>query len=83
MSGEALKLLKAALKLSPKERAAFAGSLLQSLDEAVDSGADAAWEVEIARRVKDIDDGKVKLIPWSTVRRRLSSKLAPRRHGSR
>ena len=83
MSGETLKLLKAALKLSPKERAAFAGSLLESLEEPSDPGAEAAWEIEIARRVKDIDDGKVKLIPWSTVRRRLFSKLAPRRHDSR
>lgn len=83
MSGEARKLLKAALRLSAKERAAFAGSLLQSLDEAPDSGVEAAWAAEISRRVKEIDEGKVRLIPWSTVRRRLSRHLTPRRNGRR
>ena len=71
MSGEARKLLKAALRLSVKERADFAGSLIQSLAEGGDSGTDAACAAEITRRLKEIDDGKVKLIPWSTVQRRL------------
>jgi putative addiction module component (TIGR02574 family) len=29
---------------------------------------DAAWEKEIARRVKEIDDGTAELIPWEEVR---------------
>lgn len=82
MSGEARKLLKAALRLSVRERADFAGSLIQSLEEAEgDPGADAAWAAEITRRVKEIDDGKVKLIPWSTVQRRLRRRLASRPDG--
>lgn len=81
MSGEARKLLKAALRLSVKERADFAGTLIQSLDEGGDSGTDAAWAAEITRRVKEIDDGKVKLIPWSTVQRRLRRRLASRPDG--
>ena len=52
-------------------RAAVAGSLLESLDDQVDEGAVAAWEAEIARRLNELDTGKVKLIPWATVRRRL------------
>ena len=71
MSGEARKLLKAALKLSSKERAAFAGSLLMSLDRKVDKDAEAAWELEIARRVSDLDAGKAKRVPWSEVRKKL------------
>jgi len=37
------KLLEEALKLSPEARAALAASLLESLDEEVDEGAEAAW----------------------------------------
>ena len=63
--------VKDALALPPEARAAVAGSLLESLDDQVDEGAEAAWEAEIARRLDDLDKGKVKLIPWATVRRRL------------
>jgi putative addiction module component (TIGR02574 family) len=76
-------LLKAALRLPARERAAFAGSLLRSLEAGEDPGAESAWAAEIARRVKELDEGKVKLIPWSVVRRRLYRKLASLRDGRR
>jgi putative addiction module component (TIGR02574 family) len=71
MKRDAAEILKDALALPPEARAAVAGSLLESLDDQVDEGAEAAWEAEIARRLDDLDTGKVKLIPWATVRRRL------------
>ena len=71
MKRDAAEILKDALALPPKARDAVAGSLLESLDDQVDEGAVAAWEAEIARRLNDLDTGKVKLIPWATVRRRL------------
>ena len=71
MKRDAADILKDALALPPEARAAVAGSLLESLDDQVDEGAVAAWEAEIARRLSDLDTGKVKLIPWATVRRRL------------
>lgn len=83
MSGAARKLLKAALRLSAKERAAVAQSLIRSLDEGSDPDAEAAWAKEITRRVKDIDEGKTKLIPWSEVRRKLYKKIKPASHGGR
>lgn len=64
-------LLKDALELPPEARAALAGSLIDSLDSKVDDDVEAAWDVEIARRIHDVDTGKVALIPWSEVRRRL------------
>ena len=64
-------LLKQALKLPPEARAALAGSLIESLDTKVDDDVEAAWEAEISRRIRDVDAGKVALIPWSEVRRRL------------
>jgi putative addiction module component (TIGR02574 family) len=83
MSGEARKLLKAALRLPAKERAVVAQSLIRSLDEGVDPDAGAAWAEEITRRVKDIDEGKTKLIPWSQVRKNLYKKAKSSSHGRR
>ena len=60
-------LLKKVLALPVEARAALAGSLLNSLDQ----GAAAAWEVEIARRIGDLDSGAVAPIPWSEARRSL------------
>ena len=65
-------ILKQALKLPPEARAALAGSLLESLDEPLDHGAEAEWEAEIISRVRDIDKGKVALIPWAEARARIA-----------
>ncbi len=62
-------LLKKALKLPPEARAAIAGSLLESLDQTVDEDAEAAWADEISRRIRDLDSGKAKTVPWSQARR--------------
>ena len=67
-------LLKEALKLPPEARAALAGSLLDSLDQEVDEDAEAAWHAEIDRRLRELDSGKVKLVPWSEARRRISGR---------
>ncbi len=65
-------ILKEALKLPPEARAALAGSLLDSLDQEVDEGAEKAWKLEIDRRLRELDSGSVKTIPWSEARRRIS-----------
>jgi putative addiction module component (TIGR02574 family) len=66
------EILKEALKLPPEARAALAGTLLDSLDETVDRDAEAAWEAEIVMRLKEIDEGKIKLIPWAEARARIA-----------
>ena len=66
------EILKEALKLPPEARAALAGTLLDSLDETVDRDAESAWEAEIAMRLKEIDEGKVTLIPWAEARARIA-----------
>jgi putative addiction module component (TIGR02574 family) len=78
MSEDVSELLKKVLALPVEARAALAGSLLDSLDDAVDEDAEAAWEKEISRRVTELKAGKVATIPWQEVRRRLSVKLAGR-----
>jgi putative addiction module component (TIGR02574 family) len=69
MNSDAEKLLEQALKLPREARAAFAGSLLDSLDQTVDPHAESAWAQEIARRMKEIESGEAKTIPWSEARR--------------
>jgi putative addiction module component (TIGR02574 family) len=65
------ELLKEALQLPADARAALAGSLLDSLDQEVDEDAETAWQLEINRRIEDLDSGKVKTVPWSEARRRI------------
>ena len=75
MSQEADELLKKALTLPVAERAELADSLIESLDEAGDESVKAAWDEEIARRMEDLDSGKVKPASLSEARRRLSSAI--------
>jgi len=69
MNNDTSKLLEEALKLPVEARAALAGSLIESLDETIDEDTEAAWADEIARRIRELDSGKAKTIPWSKARR--------------
>jgi putative addiction module component (TIGR02574 family) len=73
MTQEVSELLKKALALPAEARAALAGSLLDSLDETVDASAEEEWNREIARRIRELDSGKVKPIPWEEARRQVSA----------
>jgi putative addiction module component (TIGR02574 family) len=72
MKNNIADILKEALRLPPEARAALAGSLLDSLDEPPDLDAESAWEAEIAARIREIDEGKVTLIPWAEARARIA-----------
>jgi putative addiction module component (TIGR02574 family) len=63
------ELLEKALKLPAEARGALAGSLIESLDETIDEEAEAAWANEIRRRIRELDSGKAKTVPWSKARR--------------
>jgi len=67
------ELLKAAMKLPPEGRAALAGALIDSLEEGVDSSAESEWEAEIWRRLKEIDLGNIKMIPWAEAREKIAA----------
>ncbi len=66
------EILKKALELPPEARAAIAGSLLDSLDQTVDSNAESAWEDEILLRLRELEEGRVKLVPRAEARRRIA-----------
>lgn len=74
MTAKVQRVLKDALQLPVKARADLASRLLHSLDER-DEGVEAAWAKELARRIREVESGKVKLIPWSRVRRELRQKV--------
>ena len=60
--GNKLEVLEAeALKLTTGERAAFAQLLLASLDE--DAEVEEAWAAEVERRIAEVENGTVQLIP--------------------
>ena len=65
---ETMEQLKGQLERLPRqERAELAHFLLCSLEQEAETDVDAAWEAELARRVADIQSGKVVGIPAAQV----------------
>jgi putative addiction module component (TIGR02574 family) len=65
-----------ASKLSDKDRAALAKLLLESLDEGEpDPDVEAAWALEIQRRLDQVNAGTAESIPWEEVRQRVLDQL--------
>jgi putative addiction module component (TIGR02574 family) len=75
MAQDITEVLKQAMTLPIEARAALAGALLDSLDETVDVSVEAEWDREIARRIEEIDAGKVKPIAWAEARRQIAAAL--------
>ena len=53
--------------LPPEDRAQLAEDLLESLQEDSETEAEAAWDQEIERRVREVKSGTAKLIPAEDV----------------
>ncbi len=66
-----------ALALSEAERAELAHNLVASLDGAPDPSAAGAWDVEILRRLKQIDDGTAEFVDRAELKRRMSGQSTP------
>ena len=71
MTNPAEAVLADALRLDLDARAEVAVELLASLDGPADPDAEAAWAMEIERRVATIEAGTAKLEPWDDVKRRI------------
>jgi putative addiction module component (TIGR02574 family) len=80
MSPEVDELLKRAMALPPQDRGALAASLIDSLDEGLESDpeTEVAWQHEVARRMEEIESGKVKTIPWQEVKQRAREMFQPK-----
>ncbi|HEX2060362.1 MAG TPA: addiction module protein [Thermoanaerobaculia bacterium] len=79
MARELSELLREASELPEADRAELAGLLLESLHGEPDADVEAAWAEEIERRIRQIDSGEVKTIPWEEVRAKLYARLHDRR----
>jgi putative addiction module component (TIGR02574 family) len=71
MNAKLPEVFEAASALPDYDRAELAGLLLETLDGEPDPDVEAAWAEEVERRVRQVDAGEVKLIPWSQVRAEL------------
>ncbi|MFL6200575.1 MAG: addiction module protein [Thermoanaerobaculia bacterium] len=69
-------LNREAKKLSTNERIELAYSLLESIDDQEDPEHERLWIEEIERRCREIDEGKVELIPGEQVLAEIRAKLA-------
>lgn len=63
------EVLEAALALPEEDRWELVDRLLPTLDDGSDTDLHPSWDEEIARRVREIESGQVKGIPWSEVRK--------------
>lgn len=79
------EILASALQLSTVEREQILNALRESLDDdSIHHGPDdpadevaAAWSAEIARRIADIDSGRVKTIPAEEAERMVRGDIRP------
>ncbi len=65
------EILSRALKQPDTDRARIAEVLIASLDAPADREIDRAWQIEIGKRLREIDSGAVKCVAWEEVRDRL------------
>ena len=61
------EITQKARSLPAEDRARLAEDLLSTLQEDPDPKIEAAWDVEIRRRLDEVDAGHAKLIPASAV----------------
>jgi putative addiction module component (TIGR02574 family) len=82
MSAAAAKeIVEAALKLDPQVRAEVAQEILDSIKDSNYGELSPAWEEELDRRVREIEEGRVQLVPATQVFAELEASLQTRRAG--
>ena len=64
LNSETMSLFQQVLGLAEKDRALLLGLLLESLEEIHDADSEALWKAEVAKRVEELDTGKVQSLPW-------------------
>ena len=81
MTAAAKWILEAALKLDPQLRAEVAQEILESLENSSYGELSPAWEAELDRRVKEIEEGRVEVIPAEEVFAEIETSLRTGRAG--
>ena len=72
---------KELMELDPVERAEVAEDAIRSLADSGYGQLSPAWELEIERRLRAIDDGSAELIPGDEVFKEIEAELRARRAG--
>ena len=72
-----------ACQLPAEQRILLANALWDSVDTGEDdaAGIEAAWGVEIKRRLDEIDSGAVKLVPLEDVLARMDKRILAKQRG--
>lgn len=73
------ELLAQVLRLPRHERARVAEVLLSSLEEVDDEEVVTAWAGELERRSREVAEGKVQTVDWSTAQSEILEELRERR----
>ena len=71
MTATANTLLQEASRLSEEDRCELVLGILLSLEPEPSETDLAEWSAEIARRCKEVKEGKARLVPWQEVEARL------------
>ena len=71
------QVTKEAMDLSSRQKLALAGFLLERTEAATDLQSEAAWESEIADRIRAIDEGWVTGVAYEDVMRSAEAGLVP------
>jgi putative addiction module component (TIGR02574 family) len=69
------EIRKRALELPADERLALASELIDSVEGREDPEWGAAWAAELDRRVRELEQGTAKTIPWEQVRAEILERL--------
>jgi putative addiction module component (TIGR02574 family) len=72
------ELRQRALQLPADERIALATELLDSVEGREDPEWSAAWAAELDRRVRDLEHGTAKTIPFEQVKAEIQARLRSR-----
>ena len=71
-------LAREAARLSVAEQHALLDRIVDALTGTAERQVAESWDEEIARRVEDLDAGRVAAIPWSEVKQRLHARRGSR-----
>lgn len=74
MNTETTGLFKKVLDLGKKDRIILTGLLIESLEEERDADAETLWQAEVARRLEELDSGRMQALSWEEVQSRLQQK---------
>jgi putative addiction module component (TIGR02574 family) len=72
------ELLQRALQLPVDDRLALATELLESVEGPEDPVWAEAWAIELDKRVRELDEGTTRSIPWGEAKSRILERLRSR-----